>query len=95
MSSDSDSQSHYSTIRSLDAIMKDEKSQYMGIKLPYCSTDPPEGFRRLKNSSSRFDSKESILDDLSFSPNRLSRARRRQLSLKGLCDDGIFNLILN
>ncbi|KAI1726231.1 folliculin-interacting protein middle domain-containing protein [Ditylenchus destructor] len=32
----------------------------------------------------------AIMEELkAFSPNRLSRARRRQLSLKGLCDDAV------
>jgi hypothetical protein len=82
MSSDSDTQSYYSTIRSLDGIRGSAK------KSSASSTDPPEAFTRVRNSSLQLETEDSVMDDLrAFSPNRLSRARRRELSLKGLCND--------
>lgn len=83
--SDSDCQSqHYATIRSLDTI-RDDCSRY-GRK--NTSADPPKRFHRLRNSSLQLDSDDAILEEVrAFSPNRLSRQRRKQLSLKGLADE--------
>lgn len=100
-SSDSDSQSHYCTVRSLDALRNQCSPRNKNKpRTSYSNTDPPEGFSRQRVSSLQIDddftapSAAAIMEELkAFSPNRLSRARRRQLSLKGLCDDGELNCI--
>uniref|UniRef100_A0A915MKC1 Uncharacterized protein n=1 Tax=Meloidogyne javanica TaxID=6303 RepID=A0A915MKC1_MELJA len=134
LSSDSDNQSNYSTIRSLDGIAnaattatsnttaqpKDEvdclinnnngggntssstSSSKNCTKFPvFISssksppttinnnnyTDPPENFVRVRNSSLQMETADvdDIMEELrAFSPNRLSRARRCQLSQIGL-----------
>ncbi|CAK5091104.1 unnamed protein product [Meloidogyne enterolobii] len=126
LSSDSDNQSNYSTIRSLDGIAnasattvststaqppKDEVDFLNGgntsstssktctkfpvfissSKSPPTSTnnhtDPPENFVRVRNSSLQMETADvdDIMEELrAFSPNRLSRARRCQLSQIGL-----------
>ncbi|KAI1732713.1 folliculin-interacting protein middle domain-containing protein [Ditylenchus destructor] len=96
-SSDSDSQSHYCTVRSLDALRNQCSPRNKNkTRTSYSNTDPPEGFSRQRVSSLQIDddftapSAAAIMEELkAFSPNRLSRARRRQLSLKGLCDDAV------
>ncbi|KAI3418803.1 hypothetical protein GPALN_007903 [Globodera pallida] len=53
--------------------------------------DPPEQFNRVRNSSLQLESNDidDIMEELrAFSPNRLSRTRRRQMSQLGL-DDAI------
>lgn len=96
-SSDSDNQSNYSTIRSLEGIRDKEDSASCTCRFPLISSktfinpDPPEKFVRVRNSSLQFESNDldDIMEELrAFSPNRLSRARRRQLSQLGL-DDSI------
>uniref|UniRef100_A0A915DKG3 Folliculin-interacting protein middle domain-containing protein n=1 Tax=Ditylenchus dipsaci TaxID=166011 RepID=A0A915DKG3_9BILA len=69
MSSDSDSQSHYSTIRSLDAIRDMQRGSLKTSS--YSNTDPPEGFARLRNSSLQLDGGgDSLVEELrTFSPN--------------------------
>uniref|UniRef100_A0A915NY28 Folliculin-interacting protein middle domain-containing protein n=1 Tax=Meloidogyne floridensis TaxID=298350 RepID=A0A915NY28_9BILA len=137
LSSDSDNQSNYSTIRSLDGIAnastattttatsttaqqpKDEvdclinnncggggnnssTSSKNCTKFPVFisssksppttinnnnHTDPPENFVRVRNSSLQMETADvdDIMEELrAFSPNRLSRARRCQLSQIGL-----------
>ncbi|KAL7071327.1 hypothetical protein ACQ4LE_009241 [Meloidogyne hapla] len=118
LSSDSDNQSNYSTIRSLDGIAtvstnqqqsKDEVDYLNNSSTPNKtstkfpvfisssksppnnnltnSTDPPENFVRVRNSSLQMESADvdDIMEELrAFSPNRLSRARRCQLSQIGL-----------
>ncbi|CAD5218457.1 unnamed protein product [Bursaphelenchus okinawaensis] len=81
--SDADCQSqHYATIRSLDTLRDD-------VRRKNSSADPPKKFRRIRNSSLQLDSDDAILEEVrAFSPNRLSRHRRKQLSLKGLADEG-------
>nr|CAD2137339.1 unnamed protein product [Meloidogyne enterolobii] len=133
LSSDSDNQSNYSTIRSLDGIAatattatsnttaqpKDEVDCLINnnnggantsstfsskncTKFPVFisssksppttinnnnHTDPPENFVRVRNSSLQMETADvdDIMEELrAFSPNRLSRARRCQLSQIGL-----------
>lgn len=81
----SDSDSHYSTIRSLDTISRDDVKSRSNV-----AVDPPEAFTRIRNTSLQLDGDDATMPDdfRAFSPNRLSRLRRRQMSLKGLCDEG-------
>ncbi|CAD5225511.1 unnamed protein product [Bursaphelenchus xylophilus] len=73
---------HYATIRSLDTIRDD-------FRRKNSSADPPKRFHRIRNSSLQLDSDDAILEEVrAFSPNRLSRHCRKQLSLKGLADEG-------
>jgi hypothetical protein len=87
--SDFDSNSQYhATIRSLDAIYRDDQSCRGAIITGRLknSMEPPKSFSRVRNSSLQLDG--ILFDELRpFSPNRLSRARRKQMSWKGLDDD--------
>jgi hypothetical protein len=74
--------------------IRDDGGSYPG-RFPLISSrtfinpDPPEKFVRVRNSSLQLESNdvEDIMEELrAFSPNRLSRARRRQLSQIGLDD---------
>ena len=93
LSSDSDNQSNsnYSTVRSLEGI-RGTFSQPGRFPLALSKTfiDPPEKFVRVRNSSLELEANDIdyITEELrAFSPNRLSQARRRQLSQMGI-DDG-------
>uniref|UniRef100_A0A8R1TUH5 UDENN FNIP1/2-type domain-containing protein n=1 Tax=Onchocerca volvulus TaxID=6282 RepID=A0A8R1TUH5_ONCVO len=80
--SSADSGSLYSTIRSLEGLRR-------RVHYSSQSTDPPEGFIRVRNTSLQLDTEEgSIKSYRAFSPNRLSRYRRMQLAQRGnLCDE--------
>ncbi|KAL3073199.1 hypothetical protein niasHT_035475 [Heterodera trifolii] len=114
LSSDSDNQSNYSTIRSLEGIQdrhreldhplivshhnQQQFSHHSCARFPLSfsrnsatSSEPPERFNRVRNSSLQLETNdvEDIMEmeELrAFSPNRLSRTRRRQLSQLGLDD---------
>uniref|UniRef100_A0A915PVT7 Ubiquitin-like domain-containing protein n=1 Tax=Setaria digitata TaxID=48799 RepID=A0A915PVT7_9BILA len=80
--SSADSESPYSTVRSLEGM-------HRRIHYNSQSTDPPEGFTRVRNISLQLDTEEGSIDSCrAFSPNRLSRHRRMQLAQRGnLCDE--------
>uniref|UniRef100_A0A915C7G0 UDENN FNIP1/2-type domain-containing protein n=1 Tax=Parascaris univalens TaxID=6257 RepID=A0A915C7G0_PARUN len=78
-----DSESHYSTIRSLEGMRQRNHRRSQTI-------EPPEGFTRVRNASLQLDSEETVVMEplRAFSPNRISRHRRLQLSQRGnLCDE--------
>lgn len=95
LSSDSDNQSNYSTIHSMEGIRDNDTGNSYPGRFPVSSksivnSDPPESFVRVRNSSLQLESNdaEDIMEELrAFSPNRLSRTRRRQLSQFGLDDN--------
>ncbi|CAG9532523.1 unnamed protein product [Cercopithifilaria johnstoni] len=80
--SSADSESPYSTVCSLEGLRR---------RAHYCSqsTDPPEGFTRVRNASFQLDTEEGNMKSYrAFSPNRFSRYRRMQLAQRGnLCDE--------
>ncbi|VDK49840.1 unnamed protein product [Anisakis simplex] len=78
-----EAEGNYSTIRSLEGMRQRNHHN------SHC-VEPPEGFSRVRNASLQLDSEETVpLESLrAFSPNRLSRYRRLQLSQRGnLCDE--------
>ncbi|KAE9421773.1 hypothetical protein Angca_000712, partial [Angiostrongylus cantonensis] len=83
-SSDSESQSQYITVRSMDSL------NGLGHGKPGCisSTVPPEIFKRVRNASLQLE--EDSDEARPFSPptaSRLSRDRRLQMSHKtSLCE---------
>ncbi|KAI6180823.1 hypothetical protein M3Y98_00762700 [Aphelenchoides besseyi] len=71
---------YYATIRSLDTFRDSHRPKKN-------SSDPPAVFQRVRNASLQLDG--SVVDEMrAFSPNQLSRARRKQLSLRGLASEG-------
>jgi hypothetical protein len=103
LSSDSDNQSNYSTIHSMEGIRDNDTGNSYPGRFPVSSksivnSDPPESFVRVRNSSLQLESNdaEDIMEELrAFSPNRLSRTRRRQLSQFGLDDSEFINFKLH
>ncbi|CAD5225766.1 unnamed protein product [Bursaphelenchus xylophilus] len=81
--SESDCQSQlYATVRSLDTLRDD-------LRRKNSSADPPRRFHRIRNSSLQMDTDDTIHEEVrAFSPSQLSKNRRKQLSLRGLADEG-------
>lgn len=86
--SDGDTNSdYYATIRSLDTLRDVHMRAVGGGHRHKNSSDPPVQFTRVRNSSLQLDG--AAADEMrAFSPNQLSRARRKQLSLRGLASEG-------
>ncbi|KAM3726436.1 Folliculin-interacting protein [Dirofilaria immitis] len=80
--SSADSESCYSTVRSLEGLRR-------RVHYSSQSADPPEGFIRVRNTSLQLDTEEGHIKSCrAFSPNRLSRYRRMQLAQRSnLCDE--------
>ncbi|VDM38812.1 unnamed protein product [Toxocara canis] len=81
-----ESESAYSTVRSLEGMRQRSHRNSQTV-------EPPEGFTRVRNASLQLDSEEVVVMEplRAFSPNRLSRNRRLQLSQRGnLCDESKF-----
>ncbi|KAI6229127.1 FNIP-M domain-containing protein [Aphelenchoides fujianensis] len=87
--SDGDTNSdYYATIRSLDTLRDVHARAAGGGPRHKNSSDPPVQFTRVRNSSLQLDG--AAADEMrAFSPNQLSRARRKQLSLRGLASEGL------
>ncbi|VDK79177.1 unnamed protein product [Litomosoides sigmodontis] len=80
--SSADSESPYSTVCSMEEL---RRRAHYGSQ----STDPPQGFTRVRNASLQLDTEEgNVKSCRAFSSNRLSRYRRMQLAQRGnLCDE--------
>lgn len=86
--SDFESHSQYhATIRSLDALYRDDLScRGSTIGRIRNSVDPPQRFSRVRNTSLQLDGL-TFDENRSFSPHQISRTRRKQMSWKGLNGD--------
>lgn len=86
-SASSDSDSYISTIRSLDGVHEDWRPRRVK-KNSTSSSEIPDGFTRIRNSSLHLEQDGGVPDELrAFSPSRLSRLRRKEMSFKGLTDE--------
>jgi hypothetical protein len=60
------------------------------------SSEIPDGFTRIRNSSLHLEQDGGVPDELrAFSPSRLSRLRRKEMSFKGLTDESMLYVKIN